>query len=437
MTDPTTIATADAELVLGQNELSFEALSLLVDRHHEMFRVPTPLGGDQYVLRNPEEVRHVLLVANKGYVKGRTFRNMKMLMGAGLIVQDGEVWLERRRAMQPMFREAVLEDVSRTFARRTMALRDAWATRARSGEEVNVTHDTAKNVLHTLLEVLFSEDVDRLNDASGRCVFDLLVDDSARNINLVPRFRALLRHVDEIVERRSRESRLPPDYLSMLMTARDSHGAIMPMDQVRDQVATLIIAGHETTASLLNWAWLMLAMNPLAQRRLHDELTNVEPESRTYTRSVLLETLRLFPAVWLEDRIAIEDDEIGGRPVAKGSEVFVPIFFIQRDARFFETPNAFVPERFESASIDPRLLRPSVASEPSEAEARARAAFLPFSVGPRRCIGDRFSLMNAEVHLSIIAQSLVLRAREGAGVELDPRVNLRSKSDLFFRPVLR
>ena len=438
MKTPVSAPTADTELVLGQNEPSFEALSRFVVAHPQLFNVRTPFGGDQYVLREPDDVRHVLVTGNKRYVKGRTFRNMKMLMGEGLIVQDGEVWLERRRSMQPMFRETVLADVSRTVERQTECLLKSWVLSARSGEEINVTHDTAKNVLHTLLEVLFSEDLERLKDSDGRYVFDILVDDSARNINLVPRFRALLRHVDELVERRSREQRLPPDFLSMLMTMRDSQGAVLPLEQVRDQVATLIIAGHETTASLLNWTWLMLSLNPLSEQRLHEALRSDDPDaSRTSIRCVLLETLRLFPAVWLEDRIAVADDEIRGTLVSKGSEVFIPIYFIQRDARYFPEPNTFIPQRFEATSLDPRLLRAPHPTTFREDEPGSRSAFFPFSAGPRRCIGDRFSMMNAEIHVAMVARAVSLRARDGVSVELDPRVNLRSKSDLMFLPLLR
>ncbi len=430
-------AIADTELVLGQNEPSFDALSRFVVAHAHLFNVRTPFGGDQYVLRAPDEVKHVLVTGNKSYIKGRTFRNMKMLMGEGLIVQEGEAWLERRRAMQPMFRDSILASVSKTVERQTESLLKSWARSARSGEEINVTHDTAKNVLHTLLEVLFSDDLDRLKGADGRYVFDILVDDSARNINLVPRFRALLRHVDDLVERRSREQRLPPDFLSMLMTARDSQGVVMPLEQIRDQVATLIIAGHETTASLLNWTWLMLSLNPTARQRLDEALQSDDSESsQTHVRCVLLETLRLFPAVWLEDRIAVADDDICGTFVAKGAEVFIPIYFIHRDGRYFRDPDTFLPERFAAGSFDPRLLKTRDPS-PRKEDAGARSAFFPFSAGPRRCIGDRFSMMNAEIHVSMVARAMTLHARQGATVELDPKVNLRSKSDLMFRSHLR
>lgn len=433
----------DEELVLGQNAHGFDALSRMVQRHRSSFRVPSPLGEEQIVLMDPDEVRHVLVARHQSYSKGRTFANMKLLMGNGLIVQDGGFWRQQRKMIQPLFHERVLLRMANTMRKLTLDLLEEWKKKAQLGEHVDVGHDVSKTTLYILLEALFSDDLERMKDADGKNPFDLLVDELSRSLSLVPRFRALLGHVVRVAQLRIQEGRFPPDLLSMLLAARTAGGEPMPLEQVRDEVATLIVAGHETTAALLTWAWHLLACHPDVEARLHAEVDAqaihaAELSSMPafgYLSMVVFETLRLYPPVWLEDRIALEDDTIAGYHVPRGAEVFIPIYFLQRDARFFERPTEFDPERFATYPMDRRYV--GGRSPASNARPSTQPAFLAFAVGPRRCIGDQFALLNAQVHLGIIACQLRMHAARKGPLALEPLVNLRPKGATWMAPRLR
>jgi cytochrome P450 len=376
---------------LGMNEATFEFLARVWPGHERMFTVETPLGERQHVLVHPDEVRHVLITGARGYHKGKSFRNMKLLMGDGLIVQDGVFWQKQRKLMQPLFHERVLGEMTRVVQRQTEALLADWSGRT---EPVNVTNDVSRTVLRTLLELLFSEDLRDMAGPDGKNPFELLTDEHERTYHFVPRFRALLRHVGEIMEWRTQVGRQPPDLLSLLMATPMSPAQIM------DEVATLIVAGHETTATLLAWLWHILGFHPDVEPRHHGQLID--------------EALRLFPPVWIMDREAVADEIIGEARVAAGEQVIVPIYFLHRDPRFFTDPDAF------------RLDRPRTPN------------VIPFGAGPRRCIGEELALLEAKIHLETITPRLRLVPESPSfAVPLAPRVNLRPRADFRMRVELR
>jgi cytochrome P450 len=215
----------------------------------------------------------------------------------------------------------------------------------------------------------------------------------------------------------------------MLMQARSPQdGELMPDHQLIDEILTLIVAGHETTASTLNWCWYLLSQHPEVERKLADELDALQSTPLTsnfgdlarfvYTKDVLEETMRLYPAGWVLTRKALHDDRLGEYHVPAGTEVYIPPYFIQRHPALWENPDGFDPDRFRN----------------QKQTERQRLGMIPFSVGPRNCIGAHFARIEMQIHLMTIASTLRLRHRQSQPIELDAGVNLRSKYDFIMYP---
>jgi cytochrome P450 len=261
--------------------------------------------------------------------------------------------------------------------------------------------------------------------------FRLLTDEAARNLELVEAFKGLRAIVGELVARRRREGGQSPDMLGMLMELRDGAGrAAMTDSQLISEVMTTVVAGHETTASTLNWTWFLLSRHPLIETRLQAEVDGVM-RARTVgladlahaplARQVLEEAMRLYPAGWLMTRRAIKDDQLGEHFVPAGTEIYIAPYFMQRHPGFWDDPDRFDPDRFA----------------PERAGERPELAMLPFSAGPRNCIGEQFARIEMQIHLMTIARRLKLTYAEAGAPALDVGVNLRSRDDFIMKPELR
>jgi cytochrome P450 len=213
------------------------------------------------------------------------------------------------------------------------------------------------------------------------------------------------------------------DLLSMLLQSLDTEGDGTGMDdqQVRDEIMTLFLAGHETTANALSWTFYLLAQNPKAERRLHAELDSVlgnRPPTLAdlprlpYTKMVFSESLRLFPPAWVVGRTATAPDHIGGYTIPKGATVLMSQYLMHRHPVYWDQPDQFKPERFESETDRPRY------------------AYFPFGGGPRLCIGEPFAWMEGELLIATLAQQWRFKLAPGAMVEPDPSITLRPKYGL-------
>ena len=214
------------------------------------------------------------------------------------------------------------------------------------------------------------------------------------------------------------------------MEARDrDNGQVMPDRQLVNEIMTLIVAGHETTASALNWAWYLLSQHPEVEAKLSSELHRSVAELPNlddlpkfiYTRQVLDEALRLYPPGWLMTRRALRDDQLGDYFVPAGTEIYISPYFIQRHPDLWEAPDRFDPDRFD----------------PDHSQDRHPLASLPFSAGPRNCIGEFFARVEMQIHLMTIAKRLRLRYVEKALPELNAGVNLRSNQDFIMSPEIK
>jgi cytochrome P450 len=285
--------------------------------------------------------------------------------------------------------------------------------------------------LSGILAVLFSADLERLVSSHGYNPFIMVNEESARDLQFARRFRALTGLVAEIIASRRREQRQPSDLLALLMAARDKQtGRAMPDKQLIDEVMTLIIAGHETTASTLNWVWYLLAQHPACEQRLHAELdeqlqghppTLADLARLPYLKQVIDETLRLYPPVWILTRRAIRADVVGGYAVPAGTDIVISPYILHRHVDFWDTPAAFQPERFADGAK----------------KTRHPFAYIPFSAGPRTCIGDVLARSEMQLHIALLAQHLRLVNVSDAPVALEPKINLRPKHSIFMLPVQR
>jgi len=408
-----------------------ETLHRLFRRHGDIYRLlPTAGAPCAYVASHPDMARQVLATGRRRYVKGTGIERVRILLGNGLMTSEGEFWQRQRRMVQGAFHRRVVARFGEVMAAGNEALAQAWARKAEGREPVNLTEDVSRLAAHTVVGALFGEDLPRLRGwAGGVDPFAILTDESARDLQFARRFRELAVLVRRLVAERRACGVRPTDILSMLLDARDAaSGEAMSEREVVDEAMTLIVAGHETTASALNWCWYLLSQHPAAEARLHREVDGgAAPRvdnlsAYPYTRHVVEETLRLYPPGWLLTRRAVEDDVLGGYPVPAGADVWISPYLIHRHPRFWAEPEAFRPERFETRAD----------------ERRHSFAYLPFAAGPRRCVGDVFALVEMQLHLAGMARRFRLRPLPSSPpVEPEARVNLRTRQDIHMHVEIR
>jgi cytochrome P450 len=387
-----------------------------------------------FLLSHPEHVRDVLVTHHERFHKGRALKRAKRLLGEGLLTSEGEFHRRQRRLAQPAFHRQRVNSYGSVM----VDYAERAAARWREGETLDVSSEMMRLTLAIVGKTLFDADVESHADEVGEALtevmelFDYLMLPFSELLEKLPlppqrrflRARARLDSVVyRIVEERRRVGGDRGDLLSMLLLAVDEEGdrTGMTNEQLRDEAMTLFLAGHETTANALTWAWRLLSQNPEAEARLHEELDSVLEGGRApktedfaslrYTEMVVSETMRLYPPAWAIGRLAIEDHEAGGYLIPRGSLVLVCQYVMHRDPRFFPDPERFLPERWT----------------PEAKAARPQFSYFPFGGGPRRCIGEGFAWMEAVLVLATLARRWRLRPAHAAAVEARPRITLRPK----------
>jgi cytochrome P450 len=378
-------------------------------------------GTSMYAIRDVEFAHHVLVENWQNYVKGQAIRRVALLLGNGLMVSKGDLWKRQRRMIQPSFNhESIARSTKLMMAVNTKLLKK-WQLAALKNESVNVTRDVSGMALEVMLSFIFGDDYELVGSH-----FELLSQEPARNIEFACSFRALGKIILQVIERRRKDSATSTDALGMLMQARDPKGGQFMQDgQLIDEILTMIVAGHETTASTLNWAWYLISQHPEVEQKLSDEINTLTTGSEfgdlprfLYTKQIIEETMRLYPSGWVLTRKALGDDRLGDYFVPAGTEIYIPPYFIQRHPDLWEDPDRFNPDRFR----------------PENSRQRHKLATIPFSAGPRNCIGEHFARVEMQIHLITIARHTRLRYVPSRPVELDAGVNLRSKHDFIMYP---
>jgi cytochrome P450 len=386
------------------------------------------------LLNHPEHIEDVLVNHPRKFIKGRVLLANKRVFGRGLLTSEGDFWLRQRRLAQPAFHRARIAGYASTMVEYTERLLHEW----QDGEERDIHAEMMRLTLQIVGKTLFDADVERDAQDIGKSM-ELLLELSAnfRRTILIPqwlptptnlRLERAIRQIEKVLYRiiaaKRASGRDSGDLLSMLLAAQDEDGSRMTDQQLRDEAITLFLAGHETTANTLSWTWWLLAQNPAVEAKLHAELRTVlagrapsldDLPKLVYTNHVITESMRLYPPAWGTARTAIEDHEIAGYAVPKGSGVSFAQWTVHRDARWYDAPGEFRPERWEGDLLK-RI---------------PRFAYFPFGGGPRQCIGNAFALMETALTLATIAQQYRFRLVAGhpvvplASITLRPRYGIR------------
>jgi len=384
-------------------------------------------------LYHPDDVEYVFTTNPKNFIKSMSLRSnfFQRLVGNGLLTSQGEHWKRARRLSQPAFHRERIATYADTMVDFTQRLTSQW----QAGEIRDVHRDMMRLTLEIVVKCLFSSDVSDDVDDVGATLKELVKPFASQATlgwilnNRLPtpyhfRFHALAKKIDNVVYRIIAERRASGkdegDLLSMLLAARDEDGSRMSDRQLRDEVMTLFLAGHETTALTLAWSWYLLGTNPDAETKFHAELDEVldgqEPTMADvprlkYTEQIVKESMRLYPPAYGLGREAIDDCEISGYHVPKGTQVFMFQWATQRDGRFYDAPLAFRPERWTEDFIA-RL---------------PKYAYFPFGGGPRACIGASFAMMEIILCLATVGQRVRLELVPDHPVTIYPAMSLRPK----------
>jgi cytochrome P450 len=383
------------------------------------------------LLNHPDYVEDVLVTRARLFKKGRALERAKRLLGEGLLTSEGEAHLRQRRLVQPSFHKPRVAGYADTMVAHAIRMADRW----RDGEDLDIAAHMNQLTLTIVGDTLFGTDVE--SDATSvrealSDVFDLFpltMSPLAPILERLPlpivrRYERAQATLDRLIYRIIDERRQNPsdrgDLLSMLLLARDEeeNGAHLTNTQVRDEAMTLFLAGHETTSNALTWTWHLLSQHPDVERRLHQEIDTVlgdrsagadDTSSLIYTRMVLAESMRLYPPAWGIGRRAIEDVEIGGYTIPRGTVVIFSQYLLHNDPRFFPAPERFDPDRWL----------------PERQHRRPKFAYFPFGGGNRVCIGESFAWMEGILLLATLARRWRLERLETAPVPMKAVITLR------------
>jgi cytochrome P450 len=391
-----------------------------------------------YLFVHPDHNKHILQDNNSNYTKQPHPSNvlLRPLVGDGLLTNDGEAWRQQRRLAQPAFHRKRIAEFGITMTDAAQNVLEHWDGLTDQERPLDIAEEMSRVTLEVVGKTLFSQDLTREAETVGKAfsaVNETFADLSARPFSVYTirlpwwpstRFMAdniaiLDEVVNDIIAQRRANQGQHNDLLDMLMAARDEEtGQGMSDRQLRDEVMTILLAGHETTALALSWAFYLLDQNPPARQKLEAELTEVlggrvptmaDLPQLTYTSMVIDEVLRLYPPAYATARWCNQADMVGGYHVPANSTIALSPYLTHRHPDFWHNPESFDPERFT----------------PERKAERPRYAYIPFGGGPRQCIGNNFALMEAILILATIAQRYRLHLQPGHQVALQPLVTLR------------
>lgn len=373
--------------------------------------------GPAYVISNPEHVQHVLEANQGNYRKAAVYEEeLGEIFGDGLLTAEPDVWKRQQAVIRPMFMPSMVRTFSGLVAKETHAMLDRWRRHADRGEPIDLLSETERVTLLIIGKAMFSTDMEDEAERMQRALHVFRDEFKRQTAGVGPtlprwvpiphnrRVEWALDYLDGLVydlieKRRGREDEFD-DLLSMLMRARPD-GEPMADEQVRDEIVTFLLAGHETTATALAWTWYLLAHNPDAHRRLHDAATSAPwldgdtPDAsrfdeEPFVKQCVQEGMRIYPPVPAFSREAIDDDRLGPYHVPAGTEVIMSQFLVHRDPDYWDDPLAYRPDRFDGERDGPRY------------------DYFPFGGGARMCIGREFSLMEAQIIMGLAAREFRL-----------------------------
>jgi len=391
------------------------------------------------LLVHPDYIQRVLRDNYANYPRPTFVADkLKSIVGEGLVAAEGERWQHARRSSQPAFHPELITDSARIFTESTEEMLAGWEGKASRGEPFDakseMMHLTLTNLGKALFKANWSAQVNRVEPIVALALththkrLTSPVDPQRFPLKSTKAFNAGLAELDRIIfgviDERRRDADGGTDLVSILLQVKDEEGRGLTDEQVRDEVIGFFIAGHETVSSALSWTWYLLSQNPESWRRLRAEVDDVlggrtptaeDVPKLDYTTRVLLESMRLYPPIFVLMRCAKEDDEVGGYHVPAGSNIVLCAYVTHRHPDFWENPEGFDPDRFT----------------PERSAGIHRMAYFPFSGGPRKCIGNSFAMMQMPIVLAMVTQRFRLNLLPGERAVPEPAISLRPRDPLM------
>lgn len=405
----------------------------------DIYRIKVPTRKVM-VLTDPEWIKYVLVDNNKNYTKSFAYDSIRLFLGNGLLTSEGEFWKRQRRLAQPAFHKEKLNLMFQNMVEQTQKCIDHLEKYADTNQPVNLGKELYKLTLDIVNSTLFYNEVGSTTDkiynlvSEGSEFITQRIDNPFHLPEWVPtphnlREKKVLHSMDDvffsIIDRRRKQKEDHEDLLSMLMEARDEEtGEVMSNKQLRDEILTIFVAGHETTQIALGWTFYLLTQHPdklaVLNEEIKNELKGEIPTAQTirglhYLKQVIDESMRCFPPAWIMGRRTIEKDIIHGYEIPPYTNIIMPIYVVHHDEKVWENPFDFVPERFSIENL----------------KEKHKYSYFPFGGGPRLCIGNNFAIQEMQVCLAMILQRFTIEVDEHFVPELDPLVTLRSKHPIY------
>ena len=420
-------------LTLAIRKDALSTLSRVAREYGDIVRLPVAFQ-DRIFLNHPDYIEQVLVIQQAKFHKSElTRRIVGTLLGQGLLLSEGDFWRRQRRLAQPAFHRSRISEYGATMAESAERHIHGW----RDGEQRDLAREMMALTLDVAVRTLFGTTLPNEAQQVGHSMTFLMRYQLSRQRSPIripdswptahnKRAQRERRYLDSLVYRiiEERQSQAPSngrsDLLSLLMSAMDEDGTQMTRTQLRDETMTLFLAGHETTAQMLAWTWYLLAENPEAEARLHEELHDVlngRPPQQSdfmklpYLHALMQEALRLYPPAYIIARTSVEQCQIAGYDLAAGSTMLMSQWVMHRDQRYYAEPDRFRPERWLEGLAD-RL---------------PAGAYFPFGDGPRRCIGQGFAMLEAAIVIATLAQRFRFRLVPGHPVIPEPLITLRPR----------
>lgn len=389
-------------------------------------------------ISDPAYIKHVLQDNNRNYIKGKPFKFLKPVVGEGLLTSEGDFWKRQRRLVQPAFHREKIAEMTKGMIELANDLAEEWDTKYKDGDSVNLSLEMNKIALQIVTNAIFKSKID-INQDDINKDFNFLLQRMMSHFRnpfqpplWFPTFQNLaekkaIRGLEKVIYSVIREKNEAEQgsLLGMLKNAVDEQtGEKMSEKQIRDEVMTIFLAGHETSALSMAYSFLLLAENPQVDQKIQTELTNIlennaltfdKTKDLSYLRQSIQESLRLYPPAHVLLRRALAPDRFGNYEVPTDTNVLMSVYVMHRHPKYWENPEAFLPERFENERI----------------KQIPKFAYFPFGGGQRLCIGDQFAMTEMLVVLATLLQKFRFENTQNYHLELEPLITLHPKTDII------
>lgn len=433
--------------ISGAKELRKSPLKYLVnmDKTYPGISNFKLLHLNMVLLTDPKLIRFVLQTNQKQYVKNTAYKHLKLVLGNGLVTSEGELWRRQRKLIQPSFHKQAIYNMFNTMLACTNEMIEEWKVKLKKNPVIDFSEEMMATTLQIIAQTMLSKDVKSDSKAVADSLSYLLkaIDQKAVKALNTPmwvpttsnfKFKKERKVLDgviySIINERKKAVVKKGDLLDMLMESTyEDTGEHMPDDLLKDELMTVFLAGHETTASALTWTFYLISQHPEVYKKLKNEVdTIVGKEEMTfahfqqlkYTKACLNEAMRLYPPVWIIGRKATEDNMVGDYLIKKDMDILILPYIMHRHPDYWKNPETFDPDRWET----------------EEVKQMDKFTYFPFAAGPRMCIGNNFALFEADIIITKVIQQFKFEYAGDKPAKMDPTLTLRVKGGMPMRATL-